>query len=113
MKENENTERVEVATAGTVIRLSRPFNWDGTEYKELNLNFEKLSGDEMISLESEFLALNEGKNFNPYLKSEHPAYQAALVAKAIGVHFNFMKNLPAKDFNKVTKAARDFLRDWG
>ncbi|MBU5672646.1 phage tail assembly protein [Paenibacillus brevis] len=114
MKESENTDTVvqETKQAGTVIKLSRPFTWEGVEYKELDLNFERLTGDEIVSLESDFLALNEGKNFIPYMKSEHPAYQAVLAAKALGVHYNCMKKLPAKDFNRVTKAARDFLRDW-
>lgn len=99
--------------AGTVIKLSRPFIWEDTEYTELNLDFEKLSGDDIISLESDFLEMNGQRNFLPAFKSEHPAYLSVLAAKVLGVHFNFLKKLPAKDFNKVVDAARNFLKGWG
>lgn len=102
-------EMQETQEAGTVIKLSRPFTWEEKEYTELRLDFEKLSGDEIMALEADFLAMNEGRNFLPAFKTDHPAYQAVLAAKALGVHFNFLKKLPAKDFNKVTVAARNFL----
>ncbi|MGN7360019.1 phage tail assembly protein [Paenibacillus sp. SAF-054] len=113
MSESElKPEMQETQQAGTVVKLSRPFTWEEKEYTELLLDFEKLSGDEIMSLEADFLELNAGKNFLISLKKEHPTYQAVLAAKAMGVHFNFLKKLPAKDFNKVTVAARNFLSGW-
>ncbi|MBB3132123.1 hypothetical protein FHS19_006850 [Paenibacillus rhizosphaerae] len=113
MEETKKEELQQTQGAGTVVKLSRPFIWEDTEYKELNLDFEKLSGDDIISLEGDFLEMNQGRNFLPAFKKDHPAYLAVLAAKAQGVHFNFMKKLPAKDFNTVVDAARNFLNNWG
>ncbi|MEK5086831.1 phage tail assembly protein [Paenibacillus sp. FSL M8-0228] len=106
----EEQMKEEVAQpTGTVIRLSLSVNWEDVDYKELNLEFDKLTGEDIISLEGDFLALNQGKNFLPAFKNEHPAYLAVLAAKAAGVHPNFLKKLPAKDFNRVIGASRRFL----
>lgn len=107
-----NTEQLKEEVAqpkGTAIKLSFPISWEGTDYTELNLNFEKLSGDDIIAIEEDFLTLNQGRNFHPFLKKEHPAYLAALAARALGVHPNFTKKLAVRDFNKVIGAANLFL----
>ncbi|MNW52955.1 hypothetical protein D3C74_304960 [compost metagenome] len=113
--ENPTKEEMKVEVAqptGTVIKLSLPVTWEETEYKELHLDFDKLTGEDIIALEADFLVLNQGKNFLPSFKSEHPAYLAVLAAKSIGVHPNFTKKLNAKDFNKMTGAAKRFLDGW-
>ncbi|MEK5166221.1 phage tail assembly protein [Paenibacillus sp. FSL R5-0527] len=99
-----------VQTAGTVIKLSRPILWEDVEYKELILNFEGLSGEDIIDVESDFMEFIRGqKNVYVQFKNDHPGYRAVVAAKAAGVHPNMMKKLTAKDFLKVTGAAKDFL----
>lgn len=100
----------EVTQAGTVVKLSRPISWEGTDYKEFTLNFDGLSGQDILEVESDFMDFIRGqKNVFVQFKNEHPGYLAVIAAKAAGVHPNLMKKLPGKDFLKVTDAARDFL----
>ncbi|MDU0332539.1 phage tail assembly protein [Paenibacillus sp. 3LSP] len=100
----------EVQTVGKVIMLSRPIKWEDVEYKELKLDFETLSGQDILDVESDFMDFIRGqKNVFVQFKTEHPGYLAVIAAKAAGVHPNLMKKLSGKDFLKVTGAARDFL----
>lgn len=104
----ENLE--EIKKAGTVVKLSRPFTWEDQEYKELVLNFDGLSGDDIMEIESDFMDFVKGqKNVFVAFKNEHPAYHAVTAAKAAGVNPFMIKKLPARDFLKVTGAAKDFL----
>lgn len=106
-----NTENLEeVKSTGVVVKLSKSISWEDTEYKELNLKFDNLSGDDIINAESDFMDFVVGKkNVFIAFKDDHPAYLAVLAAKAAGVHPNIMKKLSAKDFLKVTGASKRFL----
>ncbi|MNW64743.1 hypothetical protein D3C74_430490 [compost metagenome] len=96
--------------AGTVVKLSRPITWDDVEYKELKLDFEALSGQDILDVESDFMDFIRGqKNVFVQFKTDHPGYLAVIAAKAASTHPNLMKKLTAKDFLKATGAARDFL----
>lgn len=106
----KSEDLVEVQSAEVVIKLSQPVVWEDKEYKELRLNFQRLTGDDIIDAESDFMDFVIGKrNVFVSFKTDHPAYHAVLAAKALGVHPNFMKKLKAADFLKVTGAAKDFL----
>ncbi|PAD73912.1 phage tail assembly protein [Paenibacillus campinasensis] len=104
----ENLE--EVQSAGTVVKLSRPFVWEDETYTEFNLDFGKLSGEDILKVEGEFINFIRGqKNVFVAFKTEHPAYHAVVAARAAGIDANMLKHLPAKDFLRVTGAAKDFL----
>lgn len=104
----ENLE--EIKPAGTVIKLSRSISWDGVDYSELTLDFDRLTGDDIMAIESDFMDFIKGqKNVYVQFKGEHPGYHAVTAAKAAGVSPFMIKKLPARDFLKVTGAAKDFL----
>lgn len=110
-----NAENLEaVQQVGVVIKLSQPVVWEDVEYNELKLNFENLSGNDIIDIEADFMDYIVGKrNVFVAFKDEHPAYLAVLAAKAAAIHPNFMKKLTAKDFLKVTGASKRFLNGLG
>ncbi|QLG39395.1 phage tail assembly protein [Paenibacillus sp. E222] len=113
-QEKKLEDLTEVQQAGVVVKLSRPILWEGVEYTELHLNFDELSGDDIIDVEGEFIDFIAGKkNVLVSMKDEHPAYHAVLAAKAAGVHPNFMKKLKAPEFVKVTGASKRFLNRMG
>lgn len=113
-QEKKIEDMKEVIQAGVVVKLSQPFVWEDVEHTELQLNFDDLSGDDMIDAEGEFIDFIAGKkNVLIAYKDEHPAYHAVIAAKAAGVHPNFMKKLKAPDFVKVTGATKRFLNRMG
>ncbi|MET3831027.1 hypothetical protein ABIC86_002493 [Paenibacillus sp. DS2363] len=110
MSEQEKEQMEAVKPTVVTIPLSKPVTWEDENYSELRLDYEGLSGDDIINLESDFMDFIAGKrNVFVAFKDEHPAYLAVLSARAAGVHPNFMKKLGAKDFLKVTGAAKNFL----
>ncbi|MDM5278801.1 phage tail assembly protein [Paenibacillus silvae] len=113
--QEKNTENLkEVQQVGVIVKLSRPLLWEDVEYNELKLNFDELSGEDIIDAEGEFIDFVAGKrNVLVAFKNEHPAYHAVLAAKAAGVHPNFMNKLKATDFMKVTGASKRFLNRMG
>lgn len=113
MTENtgKNEELMKGKESAKVITLVEPIVWEDETITELKLDFDQLSGDDILTVEGEFMDFIAGvKNVFIYYKNDHPGYQAVLAAKAAGVHPNVMKKLKGKDFLKVTGAAKLFLK---
>lgn len=107
-------EKIEVTQLTRVITLSKPIVWEDETITELKLDFDQLTGDDILMVEGEFFDYVQGvKNVYVYYKNDHPGYHAVLAAKASAVHPNLMKKLKAKDFLKATGAAKLFLRNMG
>lgn len=102
-------EELQTGTA-EVFTLSRPVVYEGTEYKELALDFEKLTGDDILSCDRQYRAEQNRAGGNISLAPEtEKAYQAYIVAKAAGVHVGLIRSVSAKDFTRLTLRARNFL----
>lgn len=87
------------------IQLSKPFEWCGVTYTELQLNFEALTGLDMEAIDEEIGTMA--------LRGLVPAYsrmyQRLLAARAGGVPSDMIERLPIADYNAVTGAAQNFL----
>ena len=103
-KENQENE----AANDQVYVISRPFEFEGNKYEKLNLAFEKLTGNDLLSCENELNATVPDGTFIP-MKEIDKRYLALVVAKAAGVPSELIRKLPAKDFSKVTVRAQNFL----
>jgi hypothetical protein len=88
------------------ITLIKPLNLDTGEIKELNLNLEGLTGEDILKVDMELRAegnprgLDDVVNQNVLLK---------LGSKASGVLADDLKKLSAPDFLEVTYSVRNFL----
>lgn len=88
------------------IKLAKTITYDGVEIKELNLDFDSLTGQDLLNAEKEAIALN--KSASP-IKEFDKGYLSIVAAKAAGVSTDLMPLLGAKDFTKVTVQAQNFL----
>lgn len=86
------------------IKLSKEFEYEGKTYKTLNLDMDKLTGKDILAVESEAVAMAGGP-----VTDFSKTYQAVLAAKAAGVAPDMIIALPAKDFLTVTLEASAFL----
>lgn len=91
---------------GTVeIKLSKPFEWCGKTYEEINMNFEGLTGRDMEAIDDEIGVMG--------LRGLVPAYsrmyQRMLAARASGVPSDVIDHLPLVDYNAIVTAAQNFL----
>lgn len=88
------------------IKLAKVVKYDGEEIKEINLDFDSLTGQDLLNAEKEAIALN--KNASP-IKEFDKGYLSIVAAKAAGISTDIMPLLGAKDFTKVTVQAQNFL----
>lgn len=89
---------------GRAYKLARPFTYEGETYEEIILDFEKLSGRDLIDCENRLSGSG-----NLLSKEINQEYQALVVAKAADMHYPVIAALPAQDFIQVTKRAQRFL----
>lgn len=90
---------------GKVIKLKKPVTVKGKPVNEVNIDFEKLTGNDMIQAEKEARAMGVGEA--SVLASMK--YQAIIAAKAIGCPVDDLFELGAVDFKNITKEAAGFL----
>lgn len=89
-----------------VINLKKPLIYDGTEYKSLTINFEELTGQDLLDAEREIIVTD--RNIAP-VKEFDKGYLSVVVAKAAKVPTEMVRLLGAKDFSKLTIEAQNFL----
>ncbi len=87
------------------IKLSNSINFEGTDYTELDLDFESLTGRDLINAEVEARMI---AGPSPLSELSKP-YNAVIAAKAAKVPVELVIDLKAKDFTVVTMEAQNFL----
>lgn len=104
-----DTKKVEEVKDERVYKLIRPFTFEDQEIKELVLDFESLTGSDIMSAEQEMNNLQGNTpRFIPVMNLD-TAFQAAVSAKAANVYIGVIHAMSAKDFIAVTSRARNFL----
>lgn len=111
---HETTQQTaEQAAGGDVGRYThvfkKPFEYSGTTYTELTFDFERLTGRDMVSIETE-MQMNNEYALAPEISRN---FQSKMAAKAAGIGSDVLDAMPIKDFNRITNAARDFLLNTG
>jgi len=87
------------------IKLNRPITINGVEMKEIELDFDKLTGADLISASRETRLLGD----SPIVPELSKQYMAIVAAKAAGLNVDDIMKLSARDFTAVTLAVQNFL----
>ena len=87
------------------MKLKKPITYDGKEVTELELNFDNLTGQDLIDAASEARTRGDKSVVIELSKT----YQSVVVAKAAGVLPDLIVALGAKDFATATNSAQAFL----
>lgn len=87
------------------IVLSKTYSFEGKEYTELTLDFDSLTGRDVINAEKEARILGDNTPLPEFSKT----YQAVLAAKAAKVSVDMLMSLNVRDFTLVTLMVQDFL----
>ena len=85
--------------------FNKPFTFEGQEYKELDLNLEGLTGDDLISVERELTATGT------VVVTMQTSQAACLLiaAKAAKVPSELIRALPLNEASKLAMAVQGFL----
>lgn len=92
--------------AGKIV-LNKPFTYEGKEYKELVVDLDSLTGNDVIALEKEARASGDRTPVLEFSKS----YLAALAARLWGVPTEVVLGLSYRDFAALTMTLQDFLME--
>lgn len=87
------------------VKLSKPFEWCGKTYEEIDMDFEGLTGQTMEAIDDEIGAMGLRGTIPAYSRK----YQRMLAAKAAKVPSDVIEHLPLVDYNAVVNAAQNFL----
>jgi hypothetical protein len=88
-----------------VHKFSEPVEYEGKTYETMTFAFNKLKGRDLISVETEQLA--DGKMVLAQEISLDS--QCKIAAKAAGIGYDLLENLPVPEFSRITQKARSFL----
>ena len=91
------------------LKLTKPLEYNGKKYEELEYDFDALTGEDLLTAEAE---VNAAGAIVPVMDLSK-AYQAAVFARAAKVDYAMMRKLGAKDFTDATAAVMNFFGDQG
>ena len=87
------------------LNIENGYTWEGKEYKEIIFDFGKLKGTDLIAIEKE---MNDAGEFALTAETS-PNMCARIAARAAGLPFDVIANMPLAYFNQVRSAARNFI----
>ena len=87
----------------------KPFEYEGRTYTELTFDFARLTGRDMVAIETEMQQNNEYA-IAPEISAN---YQCKIAARAAKIGSDVLEAMPLNDFNKITSAVRRFLTESG
>ncbi len=104
---NESVAVTDSDTSGTlyVHELQKPFEYCGMTYERFKFDFEKLTGNDMVAIETE-MAANGEYALSPEIST---SFLSRMAARAAGVGSDVLLKLPLREFGKIKNKARDFL----
>lgn len=93
-------------------KLKKPVTFEEVNYEALTLDFDKLTGNDILSAETQY-RVEQPDASNVLVKELTKAYQAYVVARAADVPVELVRSLSANDFTRLTVQAQSFLLGMG
>ena len=107
MKNQETDEAVVGATPAFVLR--KPTHFEGQDYSKLDLNFDRLTGTDLINCERQYMSEANRTGYYAQVKDTSKLYLAYVAACAASVPPQLIFALSAADFTRITLRAQNFL----
>lgn len=103
-KENKNDSKA-------IIKLKTPFQLNGTNYTELELDFDSLSAQQQIEADRMYRTIYKDQDPMP-VSAADPRFQLILAGMAAKVnHEDLLVHLKGKDYRTVVNRALNFCGD--
>ncbi|MBR2209025.1 MAG: phage tail assembly protein [Synergistaceae bacterium] len=87
------------------IKLKKAISFHGEEIKELELNLDDLTGNDLIQAEKQAMT----DESLPMVTDFTRAYQITIAAQALKMPVEILRTLPAKDFSRIANEVQRFL----
>lgn len=87
------------------IKLTQEYTFGAKTYKEFELNFDSLTGRDLILLENEY----KERAKRSILKEQEDAWYITVASKVLDIKYGDLLKLKAKDFVQLVVTVRNFL----
>lgn len=87
------------------IKLKKAINFHGEYVKEVELNFDELTGNDLIEAEKQVMTSDN----IPMVTDFNKAYLIAVASRLIKVPADELRGMNAKDFSKIISEVQRFL----
>lgn len=91
------------------VKFSKPFAFEGAEYKGVQLELGKIRGRDLEVAEARFVSENPEAAAVTPMKDLSKGYQAIIASMASNLPVELFRALPANDYNKVCQKVQVFL----
>lgn len=88
-----------------IIRLGREYKFGAKTVKEISLDMEELSGQELVFAEKEYKARNKGVT----VKELEDGWALTVASKASGIKYGDLLKLKGTDYMRVLNKTKGFL----
>lgn len=92
----------------TVIKLSKPLEYNGHTYDEIHFDLENLTGEDSMAVENEMIQRKKGTVIVGALNNDYIMGIAARACKE-PIGSDAFLQMKLKDYNKIKEAIRSFL----
>ncbi|MBR0316522.1 MAG: phage tail assembly protein [Synergistaceae bacterium] len=87
------------------IKLKKAINFHGEELKELDLNLDNLTGNDLIEAEKQVM-MNDNI---PMITDFNKSYLIAIAGRVLNIPAETLRTINAKDFSSITSEVQRFL----
>ena len=91
------------------VKLSKPYTFEGKTYEGVKLDFDEMTGADILEAEEEFIQTKTQTAAQTPLKELSKGYLAFFAARACAQPVDFILGLDGKSFAKITRKAQNFL----
>lgn len=91
------------------VKFSKEFQFEGVEYKGVQLDLGKIRGRDLEVAEARFVSENPESAAVTPMKDLSKGYQAIIASMASNLPVELFRALPANDYNKVCQKVQVFL----
>ena len=109
LKEAEKNKQEEQEKDPEYVKFAKPYKFEGKEYKGIKLEFDEMTGADILEAEEEFIQTKTQTAAQTPLKELSKGYLAFFVARACAQPVDFILGLDGKSFAKITRKAQSFL----
>ena len=105
----EKEEQEDLEKDPDYVKFNRPYKFEGKEYNGIKLDFDEMTGADILEAEEEFIATKTQTAAQTPLKELSKGYLTFFAARACAQPVDFIIGLDGKSFAKVTRRAQTFL----
>lgn len=105
----EKAEQENVEKDPDYVKFNKPYHFEGKEYKGIKLEFEEMTGADILEAEEEFISTKTQTAAQTPLKELSKGYLAFFAARACAQPVDFILGLDGKSFARITRKAQSFL----